>query len=142
MADRMIITRTPLRISLAGGGSDLPAFYREEAGHVVSATIDKYVYLMVNEKYDGNVRVSYTRTENVEHARDVAHPLVRACLEMAGNRRRIEFVSVAEVPHGAGLGSSSAFTVSLIAALSAHLGECPAAANVAHDTSRISSHTL
>src|SRR5258706_789242 len=137
MADRMIITRTPLRISLAGGGSDLPAFYREEAGHVVSATIDKYVYLMVNEKYDGNVRVSYTRTENVEHARDVAHPLVRACLEMAGIRRGIEIVSVAGVPHGTGLGSSSAFTVSLLAALYAHLGEFRPADSLAHDACQI-----
>lgn len=133
----MIITRTPLRISLAGGGSDLPAFFQEEAGHVVSATIDKYVYLTVNPKYDGTVRVSYSKTENVPTAHDVAHPLVRACLELAGVRRGIEVVSVADVPHGTGLGSSSAFTVGLLAALYAQLGEFRPADSLAHDACRV-----
>ena len=133
----MIITRTPLRISLAGGGSDLPAFFHEEAGHVVSMTIDKYVYLTVTPKYDGTVRVSYSKTENVPAARDVAHPLVRACLEMAGVRRSIEVVSVADLPHGTGLGSSSSFTVGLLAALYAAQGEFRPADSLAHDACRV-----
>lgn len=133
----MIITRTPLRISLAGGGSDLPTFFHEEAGHVVSVTIDKYIYLTVTQKYDGAVRVSYSKTENVEHARDVAHPLVRACLGLAGVRRGIEIVSVADLPHGTGLGSSSSFTVGLLAALYASQGEFRPADSLAHDACRV-----
>lgn len=133
----MIITRTPLRISLAGGGSDLPAFYREEAGHVVSATIDKYVYLTVTPKYDGMVRVSYSKTENVERAADVEHPLVRACLELMDIRRGIEIVSVADVPHSTGLGSSSAFTVGLLAALYAQSDVFRTSDGLAHDACRV-----
>lgn len=133
----MIITRTPLRISLAGGGSDLPSFFRDEAGHVVNATIDKYVYLTVNDKYDGDVRVSYSRTENVATGNEVAHPLVRACLNLASIRRGIEVVSVADLPHGAGLGSSSAFTVGLLAALYAHIGEFRPTDGLAHDACHV-----
>lgn len=133
----MIITRTPLRISFAGGGSDLPAFYREEAGHVVSATIDKFVYLTVTPKYDGAVRVSYSKTENVAASREVEHPLVRACLELANIRRGIEIVSVADIPSGTGLGSSSAFTVGLLAALYASQGEFHGADGLAYDACRI-----
>lgn len=133
----MITTRTPLRISLAGGGSDLPAFYVEEAGRVVSMTIDKYVYLTVNPKYDGSVRISYSQTENVAHASEVEHPLVRECLNLVGISKGIEIVSVADVPHGTGLGSSSAFTVGLLAALSAYLGEFRPADVLAHDACQV-----
>lgn len=130
----MIITRTPLRISLAGGGSDLPAFWKdEEPGHVVSVTIDKYVYLTVNQKYDGGVRISYSKTENVGKAADVEHPLVRAALSLANIRRGIEIVSVADLPHGTGLGSSSAFTVGLLSALYAHQGEFRTTDAIAND---------
>lgn len=128
----MIITRTPLRISLAGGGSDLAAFYREEPGCVVSATIDKYVYITVNTKYDGAVRVSYSQTENVARAAEVAHPLVRHCLDFVGVRGGIEVVSVADIPAGTGLGSSSAFTVGLLAALYARVYEFRPADVIAH----------
>lgn len=119
----MIITRTPLRISFAGGGSDLAAFWRHEAGCVVSATIDKYVYLTVSRKYADDVRVSYSQTENVARAADVAHPLVRAALQLANIQNGIEIVSIADIPSGTGLGSSSAFTVGLLHALFALQGE-------------------
>lgn len=133
----MIISRTPLRISFVGGGSDLPAFYRESAGMVVSATIDKYVYLSVNKHYSGGVRVSYSQTENVSYAREVQHELVRACLQMANIRSGVEVVSVADVPHGTGLGSSSAFTVGLLTALYAHQGEFHPADGIAHDACHV-----
>lgn len=113
----MIITRTPYRISFVGGGSDLPAFYHDEPGRVVSATIDKYITIAVNRKYDGDVRVSYSRTENVDSAREVEHPLVRACLQLANVQKGIEVVSIGDIPSGSGLGSSSAFTVGLLHAL-------------------------
>jgi D-glycero-alpha-D-manno-heptose-7-phosphate kinase len=133
----MISTRTPLRISFAGGGSDLPAFFKDEPGCVVSATIDKYVYLHVNAKYDGAVRVSYSETENIAHARDVAHPLVRAALQLANIRSGIEVVSIADIPHGTGLGSSSAFTVGLLHALYAAQGEWVGADRLAHDACQV-----
>lgn len=129
----MIITRTPLRISFVGGGSDQAAFYADEPGMVVSATIDKYIYLTVNRKYDGAVRVSYSRTENVSRASEVEHPLVRACLQMANVRSGIEITSIADVPAGTGLGSSSAFTVGLLHALYASQGEFHSADALAHD---------
>lgn len=119
----MIVTRTPYRISFVGGGSDLPAFYRDESGRVVSATIDKYLTIAVNRKYDDDVRVSYSITENVARARDVQHPLVRACLQLANIQRGIEIVSIGDIPAGSGLGSSSAFTVGLLHALYALQGE-------------------
>jgi D-glycero-alpha-D-manno-heptose-7-phosphate kinase len=129
----MIITRTPLRISLAGGGSDLPAFYREEPGCVVSTTINKYIYITASSKYDGAVRASYSITENVARSSEVAHPLIRACLDMVGIRGAIEVVSVADIPAGTGLGSSSAFTVGLLAALYAHDHQFRPADMLAHD---------
>lgn len=133
----MIITRTPLRISFVGGGSDLPAFSCEEPGYVVSATIDKYIYLTVSEKYDGDVRVSYSKTENVKSAREIEHPLVRAALRWENLQRGIEIVSVADIPAGTGLGSSSAFTVGLLAALAAQQGEFAHADLLAHVACRV-----
>lgn len=133
----MIITRTPLRISFVGGGSDQRAFHREEPGCVVSATIDKYVYLAVTRKYDGAVRVSYSHTENVAHAREVEHPLVRACLQLANVRQGIEIVSIADIPSGTGLGSSSSFTVGLLHALYALQGEFRPTDGLAHDACHV-----
>lgn len=119
----MIITRTPYRISFVGGGSDLPAFYRDEPGRVVSATIDKYITIAATRKYDDDVRVSYSQTENIARAADVQHPLVRAALQLANIQKGIEIVSIGDIPAGTGLGSSSAFTVGLLKALYALQGE-------------------
>lgn len=119
----MIITRTPYRISFVGGGSDMAAFYRDEPGRVVSATIDKYLTIAATRKYDDTVRVSYSTTENVAHARDVAHPLVKAALSLANIQKGIEIVSIGDIPSGSGLGSSSAFTVGLLHALYSLQGE-------------------
>lgn len=113
----MIITRTPLRISLAGGGSDMPEFYTKEPGAVVSFAIDKYVYVSVNEKFDGNTRVSYSQTENVKEPKDLEHDLVREALLHWG-LKGLEINSVSDIPgEGSGLGSSSSFTVGLCKAL-------------------------
>lgn len=114
----MILTKTPLRISLVGGGTDLPDFYEKHGGAVVSFTIDKYVYVAVNKPMENKVRVSYSENENVSLARDVKHELVRACLEKMGIHNQIEIVSISDIPgKGTGLGSSSAFTVGLLNAL-------------------------
>lgn len=115
----MIISRTPLRISLVGGGTDLPSFYqRHGGGAVVSTAIDKYVYVSVNKKFDGKTRVSYSRTENVDDPKDLQHDLVREALNLY-NERGLEITSVSDIPgEGTGLGSSSSFTVGLLASLS------------------------
>jgi D-glycero-alpha-D-manno-heptose-7-phosphate kinase len=117
----MIVSKTPLRMSFVGGGSDLPAFYREETGAVLSTSIDKYMYICVNEKFDGRIRVSYTRTEDVEQRQQVEHPLVREALDVVGIDGGIEIASMADIPSkGSGLGSSSTYTVGLLNALYAY----------------------
>lgn len=117
----MIVSKTPLRMSFVGGGSDLPAFYREEMGAVLSTSIDKYMYICVNKKFDGRIRISYTRTEEVERREDVEHPLVREALDLVGIDCGIEIASMADIPSkGSGLGSSSTYTVGLLNALYAY----------------------
>lgn len=117
----MILSKTPLRMSYVGGGSDLPAFYREELGAVLSTSIDKYMYIAVNRKFDGRIRLSYTRTEEVDRPSQIEHPLVREALDMVGISGGIEIASMADIPsRGSGLGSSSTYTVGLLNALYAY----------------------
>ena len=115
----MIITRTPFRISFAGGGSDLESFYSGEPGAVLSTAISKYMYLTVNERFANTFRISYSQTELVDTAEQVQHPIVRECLKAVGTRRGLEVVSVADLPAQSGMGSSSSFTVGLLHALHA-----------------------
>lgn len=120
----MIISRTPLRVSFTGGGSDLPAFYQKYGGAVISSAIDKYVYVNVNKKFDNGIRVSYSKTEEVQSVAEIEHRIVRASLGYLGIRGGIEITSIADVPSkGTGLGSSSSFTVGLLNALHAYLGQ-------------------
>lgn len=117
----MIVSKTPLRMSFVGGGSDLPAFYRDELGAVLSTSINKYMYICVNKKFDGRIRVSYTRTEDVEQRQQIEHPLVREALALVGIDGGVEIASMADIPsRGSGLGSSSAYTVGLLNALYAY----------------------
>lgn len=113
----MIITRTPLRISFCGGGSDLPAFYQHEAGAIVGAAITQYIYVMVKPEYTGRVLAHYRSTEDVATVDQLQHDRMRACLLSSGVREAIEVTSMADVPGNTGLGSSSAFTVGLMNAL-------------------------
>ncbi len=114
----MIITKTPLRISLVGGGTDMPQFYKHHVGGVVSFTINKYVYISVNPKFDDGIRVSYSQTENVSSLDDLKHDLARETLREWRITHGIEVVSVADIPgNGSGLGSSSAYVVGLVNAL-------------------------
>jgi len=112
----MILTRTPLRVSFVGGGSDRPIFYNEEPGACVAAAIDKYVWVAVNEKYDGSIRAAYSVTENVATVDELQHELIREALRLTGDRG-IEIHSIADIPAGTGLGSSSSFTCGLMKAL-------------------------
>ena len=134
----MIISRTPLRVSFFGGGSDLPAYYRQHGGAVLSTTIDKSVYITVSRKFDDAVRVSYSRTEEVARAADVEHPLVREALGLLGIDGGVEITSVADIPaRGTGLGSSSSFTVGLLNALHAYLGRRASARQLAEESCAI-----
>ena len=120
----MIVSKTPMRMSFVGGGTDLPAFYRGDTGAVVSTTINKYMYIAVNRKFDDRIRIGYSRTEEVETPQQIEHPLVRHALQVAGIDGGIEIVSMADIPsRGTGLGSSSAYTVGLLNALFAYRNE-------------------
>jgi D-glycero-alpha-D-manno-heptose-7-phosphate kinase len=127
----MILTRTPFRVSFAGGGSDLPEFYRRSAGAVLSCTIDKAMYIAVHPYFHDKIRIKYSRTEDVASAAEVGHPLVRECLNLVGIERGMEIASFADVPAGTGMGSSSAFTVGLLHALWARSGRKPSAQQLA-----------
>lgn len=119
----MIISRTPLRMSFTGGGSDLPGFYRKFGGAVISTAIDKYVYVNVNKKFDNGIRVAYSKNEEVSFVHEIEHRLVRASMEYLGIQGGIEITTIADIPsRGTGLGSSSSFTVGLLHALYAFLG--------------------
>lgn len=119
----MIITRTPLRIPLGGGGTDIPSYYSKYGGFLVSAAINKYVYVLINPRFENSIRVSYSRTENVEHFEEIQHPIIRECLRYVGVVGGVEIVSIADLPASTGLGSSSSFTVGLLRALHAFKNE-------------------
>lgn len=138
----MIITRTPFRVSFAGGGSDLEAFWREEPGAVLSTAIDKYLYLTVKRRFGGTFRVSYSRTEITDRADQIEHPIVRECLKRLGVEKGLEVVSVADLPAQSGMGSSSSFTVGLLHALHAHGGRMMSAKALAEAACEIEIDTL
>lgn len=119
----MIITKTPLRISFTGGGTDIKDFYGRHGGAVVSTGINKYIYISVNPKFDNKLRVSYSKTETVDEVSELRHDLVRECLHMVGIRGGVEITSTADIPAGTGLGSSSAYTVGVLNALYTYIGE-------------------
>lgn len=134
----MIISRTPLRISFTGGGSDLPAFYRKYGGAVISTAIDKYVYVNVNKKFDNGIRVAYSKTEEVPCVADIEHRLVRASMEHLGLTGGIEITTIADIPSkGTGLGSSSSFTVGLLHALNAFMGRYVSSEQLGADSCHI-----
>lgn len=115
----MIVTRTPFRVSLGGGGTDLPSYYSRYGGFVVSAAINRYVYVMLNRRFEDSIRVSYSQTEIVDGPRAVQHPIVREALRFTDMGKNLEIVSIADLPANTGLGSSCAFTVGLLNALHA-----------------------
>jgi D-glycero-alpha-D-manno-heptose-7-phosphate kinase len=110
----MIIVQTPLRISLFGGGTDFPDYFRAEGGSVLSSAIDKYIYVIIKERFDDQIRISYTVTEIVNHVDDIKHELIREALRMTGIKKGVEIVTMGDIPAGTGLGSSSTVTVSAL----------------------------
>jgi len=114
----MIITRTPFRIPLGGGGTDLPSFYSKHGGFIFSAAIDKYMYISVNKPIvDSLIRLKYSKTEIVDAISGIQHPLAREALRFSGIENSIEIASMADVPEGTGMGSSSSYLVGLLKAL-------------------------
>src|ERR1700677_4326302 len=117
----MIITRSPLRISLGGGGTDLPSYYREEGGALIAAAIDKYVYVTVMRPFTPGIFLQYSRLDHVAQIEEVRHPIIREALRMTEFRTpQIEITTLADIPSGTGLGSSGSFTTALLKALLAH----------------------
>jgi len=134
----VIISRTPLRVSFVGGGSDLPAYYRHEPGLVVSTAIDKYIYITVNKKFDHQIRASYSVTEIVDNVDDLQHELIRESLRLLDLDGGIEITSISDIPsQGTGLGSSSSYTVGLLKALYAFKGQHVDASRLAREACRI-----
>lgn len=120
----MIISKTPMRLSFVGGGSDLPSYYREMGGAVLSTSIDKFVYVTINTRFEEGIRLSYSRTEIVDHSDQIEHGLVKAALQKLGITSGVEITSIADIPsRGSGMGSSSSFTVGLLHALYAYSGK-------------------
>lgn len=133
----MIISQTPYRVSFAGGGTDLPAFYREESGAVLSVAIQKHMYVTVTRRFEKTVRVSYSRTEIAESVDVVQHTLVREALRTTGLGEHMEIVTIGDVPAGTGMGSSSTLTVGLLNAMRAMKGEISSPALLAREACRI-----
>ena len=117
----MIIARSPLRITLGGGGTDLPSYYRDHEGFLVSAAIDKYVYVNVMRPFTEGIFLKYSQLEHVENIAEVKHPIIREAMQMMGFKTpQVEITTLADIPAGTGLGSSGSFTTALLKALYTH----------------------
>jgi D-glycero-alpha-D-manno-heptose-7-phosphate kinase len=138
----MIISKTPFRVSLAGGGSDLAEYYRHRPGKVVSLAINRYMYVTVNRRFDRTLRVSYTRTEIVDTLEQLQHNLIREALRMTGVTEGVEVTTIADLPAGIGLGSSSTLTVGVLNALYAFKGEWRTPAELAAKACQIEIEVL
>jgi len=134
----MIITQTPLRIGLVGGGTDLPGYYLEHGGRVLNAALDKYVYVIVKQRFDDDIYVNYSKKEIVSRVEDLEHELVREAMHMTGVSSGVEITTLADIPSaGSGLGSSSAVTVGLLHALYAYRGHQASARELAEQACTI-----
>jgi D-glycero-alpha-D-manno-heptose-7-phosphate kinase len=134
----MIITQTPLRISLAGGGTDFSGFYEKHGGAVLSTAIDKFIYVIIKARFDKKIRIGYTKTEMVDRLEDIEHDIVRECLKLTGLSEGLEISTMADIPsEGSGLGSSSTVTVGLLHAMYTFKGELVTAERLAEEACKI-----
>jgi D-glycero-alpha-D-manno-heptose-7-phosphate kinase len=114
----VIITRSPLRISLGGGGTDLPSYYEKHTGFLIAAAIDKYVYITIHRAFSDELLIKYSKLERVSKVADIEHPIIREALKELGIKaKHLEITSLADIPAGTGLGSSGSFTTALLKAL-------------------------
>jgi D-glycero-alpha-D-manno-heptose-7-phosphate kinase len=134
----MIISRTPLRMSFVGGGSDLPSFYERFGGAVISTAIEKYVFVTCNPRFDNSIRVAYSKTEEVERVDQIEHKIVRSAMTLLDIQGGVEITTIADVPsRGTGLGSSSSFSVGLLNVLHAFQGRYASPAKLADEGCRV-----
>src|SRR5687767_6218228 len=133
----MLITQTPYRVSFAGGGTDLPAFYQQEYGAVFSLAIQKHMYVTLSYRFEPSTRVAYSRTEICDHIEDIQHTIVREALKLTGLSRHLEIVTIGDVPAGTGMGSSSVLAVGLLNALHAYNGKVVSRHRLAEESCRI-----
>jgi D-glycero-alpha-D-manno-heptose-7-phosphate kinase len=134
----MIITQTPLRIGLLGGGTDLPDYYRDHGGRVLNCAIDKYIYVIVKQRFDDEIYVNYSKKEIVSRVEDLEHELVREAMLMTGVTSGVEITTLADIPSaGSGLGSSSTVTVGLLNALYTYQGRQVSAGELAERACQI-----
>ena len=133
----MIITRTPLRLTLAGGGTDLPSYYERRGGGVLSAAISKYIYIGINQTFTDDYFIKYSQLERTRGVEEIEHPIIREALKLHPVGPAIELVSMADIPAGTGLGSSGAFTVGLLRTLYSLKREHVAAASLAEEACHI-----
>jgi len=139
----LIISQTPLRISFFGGGTDFPDFFLREEGCVLSSAINKYIFVIVKQRFDDKIRVGYTKTELVDSVTEIQHELVRECLRKTGIARGVEIATMADIPSsGSGMGSSSTVTVGLLNAMYQFLGEPKGPAILAQQACEIEIETL
>jgi D-glycero-alpha-D-manno-heptose-7-phosphate kinase len=134
----LIVVQTPLRISFFGGGTDFPSFFMEEGGCVLTSAIDKYIFVVVKERFDDKLRVGYTQTEMVDRIDQIQHELIRESLRTTGIHSAIEVTTMGDIPsEGSGLGSSSTVTVGALHALYAYRGEIVSAEKLAREACSI-----
>ena len=136
----MIVSRTPLRVSFCGGGSDLKEYYSssEKGGRVTSVALKKYVYVTVNSRFDDSVRVSYSQMEIVDDFEKLNHQLVKEAMRITGVVKGVEITTIADIPSkGSGLGSSSSVTVGLLHALHCFAGRSPTPSQLAEEACKI-----
>lgn len=141
----MIISRTPLRVSFVGGGTDIPSYFRSHGGGaVLSAAVEHYIYVLVNPKFDRDIRLSYSRTaEYVQRVEDIKHPMIREALRATGVTEAVEIVTISDIPaEGTGLGSSSSFAVGILNALYAYKGTLKSPRELAEEACRIEIEVL
>lgn len=134
----MIISRTPLRISLGGGGTDLPSYYEKHGGgFLIAAAINKHIYISLHDNFSENLLLKYSKIEDVDNLEKVEHPIIREALRMTGVKSAVEISSMADIPAGTGLGSSGTFTVGLLKALSAYTNQITTNHEIAENACRI-----
>jgi D-glycero-alpha-D-manno-heptose-7-phosphate kinase len=139
----MIITRSPLRVSLGGGGTDLPSYYEEHGGFLIAAAIDKYVYITVHDTFVPELIVKYSKLERVPDAKELEHPIIREAMGLLGiSGKAMELTSMADIPAGTGLGSSGSFTTALLRALHAWKKNLVSAAQLAGEACEIELNKL
>ncbi|QDU27132.1 D-glycero-alpha-D-manno-heptose 7-phosphate kinase [Anatilimnocola aggregata] len=133
----MIISQTPYRVSFGGGGTDLPAFYQMESGAVISAAVERHIYVSVHPRFERNYRLAYSKIEVANSIDEIQHELIREALRVTGIDEFLEITTIGDVPAGTGMGSSSSLTVGLLVALYAYQGRIVSSQRLAEEACRI-----